>query len=304
MAGFFERLKEGLSKTRRNIADGLDSVFGDYSEVDDDFFDELTEILVMADMGLSSSEAITKDLKTRVHTEHIKDPEKVREMLSEEIAKRLSAGEEAYQFEHEKSVVLVIGVNGVGKTTTIGKLATKYVREGKKVILCAADTFRAAAIEQLEVWADRSGSQIIKLDENTDPASVVYDGIKAMKESNADILICDTAGRLHNKKNLMDELAKMNRIIDRELPGVRKTVLLVLDAATGQNALSQAQEFSHATGLDGLILTKMDGTAKGGIVVAIAEQMNTPILYIGVGEQVDDLQKFDPQAFSKALIES
>jgi len=302
MAGFFERLKEGLSKTRKSLADGLDSVFGDYSEVDDDFFEELTEVLIMSDMGVSTASAITKDLKEKTYQEHIKDPETVKKMLADTIAEHMKQPEDAYAFLREPCVILVIGVNGVGKTTTIGKLACDFRKEGRKVILCAADTFRAAAIEQLEVWAQRSGAELVKQEENSDPASVVYDGVSAMKSRKADILMCDTAGRLHNKKNLMDELAKMNRIIERELPGVRKEVFLVLDAATGQNALSQAKEFREAAGITGLVITKMDGTAKGGVAVAVADQLSVPILYIGVGEKEDDLQRFDPQSFAKALI--
>lgn len=302
MAGFFERLKEGLSKTRKSIADGLDSVFGDYSEVDDDFFEELNEVLIMSDMGVSTAASITEDLKERTYREHIKDPETVKQMLIDTIADHMRQPENAYAFLKEPSVILVIGVNGVGKTTTIGKLACNFRNDGKKVILCAADTFRAAAIEQLEVWAERAGAELVRQEENSDPASVVYDGVSAMKSRKADILMCDTAGRLHNKKNLMDELAKMNRIIERELPDIRKEVFLVLDATTGQNALSQAKEFSQAAGITGLIITKMDGTAKGGVVVAVADQLSVPILYIGVGEKEDDLQKFDARSFAEALI--
>ena len=302
--GFFERLKEGLSKTRESIANGLDSIFGDYSEVDDDFFEDLTDVLIMSDMGVATSQRITEDLKTWTYENHVKDPAAVRKQLKETVAEHMRPSGNAYAFLEEPCVILVIGVNGVGKTTTIGKIACNMAKDGKNVILCAADTFRAAAIEQLQVWADRAGAQLVRQAEESDPASVVYDGVNAMKARKADALICDTAGRLHNKKNLMDELAKMNRIIDRELAGVRKEVLLVLDATTGQNALSQAKEFEAAAGITGLVITKMDGTAKGGVAVAVADQLNVPILYIGVGEQQDDLQKFDPDRFAEALIEA
>lgn len=303
MAGFFERLKEGLKKTRTSIANGLDSVFGDYSEVDDDFFEDLTDVLVMADMGITTSKRIIDELQKRTYDEHVKDPKAVRKMLSETLVKICRPDEHAYDFLNEKSVVLVVGVNGVGKTTTIGKLAHGMVNDGKSVVLCAADTFRAAAIEQLEVWADRASCEMVKQAEGSDPASVVYDGLSAMKARNADIMICDTAGRLHNKKNLMDELAKIGRIIGREMPGVRKEIFLVLDATTGQNALSQAKEFAASCGITGLVITKMDGTAKGGIAVAVADRFGIPIKYIGVGEQADDLQKFDAESFIKAIIE-
>lgn len=301
--GLFDRLKEGLTKTRKSIADGLDTVFGDYSSVDDGFFEDLTEVLIMSDMGAAAAEKITGDLKEKTYREHIREPEKVKALLAETIAAHMKTEENVYDFQDDRCVILVIGVNGVGKTTTIGKLAASYVKEGKTVILCAADTFRAAAAEQLEVWAQRSGARLVRQEVNSDPASVVFDGVNAMKARNADILICDTAGRLHNKKNLMDELAKMNRIIERELPGIRKEVFLVLDAATGQNALQQAKEFAAAAEVTGLILTKMDGTAKGGVAVAVADQLSVPILYIGVGEQVDDLQRFDALQFAKAMIE-
>lgn len=303
MAGFFERLKTGLKKTRDSIADGLDSVFGDYSQVDDDFFEELEEILVMADMGITTTDRILSDLKTKIHEQHIKEPAACRKLLIDTIAAQMSPDEHAYDFENEKSVVLVIGVNGVGKTTSIGKLAINLQKEGKKVLLCAADTFRAAAIEQLAVWADRGGVDLISQHEGSDPASVVYDAIAAYKKRGKDILICDTAGRLHNKKNLMDELSKINRIVDRELPDVHKEVLLVLDGTTGQNALSQAREFLAATNATGIILTKMDGTAKGGIAVAISSELSIPVKYIGVGEHAEDLQRFDAHNYVKALFE-
>ena len=301
MAGFFERLKEGLKKTRNSIADSLDSVFGDYSQVDDDFFDELEEVLVMADMGIHTTDAILSDLKKKIHEQHIKEPGKCRELLIESIAEQMKLDPNAYDFENKKSVVLVIGVNGVGKTTSIGKLGINLKNEGKNILLCAADTFRAAAIEQLTEWANRGGIDIISQNEGSDPASVVFDAIAAYKKRDKDILICDTAGRLHNKKNLMDELSKINRIIDRELPGIHKEVLLVLDGTTGQNALSQAKEFLQATSATGIILTKMDGTAKGGIAVAISSELNIPVKYIGVGEHAEDLQRFDAEQFVRAL---
>lgn len=303
MAGFFEKLKEGLKKTRTSIANGLDSVFGNYSEVDDDFFEDLLDVLVMADMGINTSKVIVNELQERTYSEHVKDPSVVKQMLSETLIKICEPDEHAYDFLNEKSVILVVGVNGVGKTTTIGKLAYSMSGEGKQVILCAADTFRAAAIDQLEVWAQRSSSEMVKQAEGSDPASVVYDGLSAMKARDADIMICDTAGRLHNKKNLMDELSKIGRIIDREMPGVKKEIFLVLDATTGQNALSQAKEFASSCGITGLVITKMDGTAKGGIAVAVADQFHIPIKYLGVGEQVDDLQKFDAESYIKAIIE-
>lgn len=301
--GFFERLKEGLKKTRTSIVNGLDSVFGDYSEVDDDFFEDLLDVLVMADMGINTSKDIIDELQKRTYSEHIKDPSAVKQMLEETLIKRCEPDEHAYDFLDRKSVVLVVGVNGVGKTTTIGKLASGMTKEGKKVVLCAADTFRAAAIDQLEVWADRASCDIVKQAEGSDPASVVYDGLASMKAKNSDIMICDTAGRLHNKKNLMDELAKIGRIIEREMPDVKKEIFLVLDATTGQNALSQAKEFADSCGVTGLVITKMDGTAKGGIAVAVADQFHIPIKYIGVGEQADDLQKFDAESYIKAIIE-
>jgi len=302
--GFFERLKEGLSKTRDSIANGLDSIFGDYSEVDDEFFEDLTDVLIMSDMGVSTSQRITEELKQWTYDNHVKDPQEVRSRLKTTIADHMRPESDVYGFLKEPCVMLVIGVNGVGKTTTIGKIACNMKSAGRTVILCAADTFRAAAIEQLQVWAERAGAQFVRQAEEADPASVVYDGVNAMKARKADMLICDTAGRLQNKKNLMDELAKMNRIIDRELPGIRKEVLLVLDATTGQNALSQAKEFEAAAGITGIVITKMDGTAKGGVAVAVADQLNVPILYIGVGEQQDDLQRFDPDSFAEALIEA
>lgn len=302
--GFFDKLKNGLEKTRTNIANGLDAVFGDYSQVDDDFFDELEEMLIMADVGVSASDKIVSEMKERIHAEHLKERDEVKNALIKTLADTLkSAGntDETFDLSNERAVILVIGVNGVGKTTSIGKLAMSFKEHGKKVVLAAADTFRAGAREQLEVWADRCGCDMVGHEEGSDPAAVVYDAVDAFESKNADILICDTAGRLHNKKNLMDELSKINRIFERKLPGVRKEVLLVLDATTGQNALSQVREFKSVCEPTGIILTKMDGSAKGGIVIAIANEFDIPVKYIGVGEHADDLQKFDPEEFIRAI---
>ena len=301
--GLFERLKEGLSNTSSSIANGLDAVFGDYSQVDDDFFEELEEVLIMADVGMKATGEILPRMRSRVYEEHLKKPEDVKRVLAETIAEQLRPHEDAYAFTEERSVVLVIGVNGVGKTTTIGKLAMKYRNAGKKVILAAADTFRAAAIEQLEVWAERAGVELVSKPEGSDPAAVIYDAVQAFNSHDGDILICDTAGRLHNKKNLMEELGKINRILARSLPDVRKEVLLVLDATTGQNAISQAREFAAVCEPTGIILTKMDGSAKGGIVIAISSEFDIPVKYIGVGEHAEDLQEFDPDAFMRALFQ-
>ena len=301
--GLFERLKEGLSKTSSSIANGLDAVFGDYSQVDDEFFEELEEVLIMADVGMKATGEILPRMRSRVYEEHLKKPEDVKRVLTETIAEQLRPHEDAYAFTEQRSVVLVIGVNGVGKTTTIGKLAMKYKNAGKKVILAAADTFRAAAIEQLEVWAERAGVELVSKPEGSDPAAVIYDAVQAFNSHGGDILICDTAGRLHNKKNLMEELGKINRILARSLPDVRKEVLLVLDATTGQNAISQAREFAAVCEPTGIILTKMDGSAKGGIVIAISSEFDIPVKYIGVGEHAEDLQEFDPDAFMRALFQ-
>lgn len=302
--GFFDKLKEGLAKTRANISNGLDSVFGDYSQVDDDFFDDLEEMLIMADVGVNASDKIISAMRDRIHEERLKDREDVKNALIATLSDTMRhAGEGNNSFDEatEKSVILVIGVNGVGKTTSIGKLAMNYQSQGRKVIMAAADTFRAAAREQLEIWAERAGCDIVGKEEGADPAAVVYDAVDAFESKQADILICDTAGRLHNKKNLMDELAKINRIFDKKLPEVHKEVLLVLDATTGQNALSQVREFKQVCEPTGIILTKMDGSAKGGIVIAIANEFDIPVRYIGVGEQADDLQKFDPEDFIRAV---
>ena len=302
--GFFDKLKEGLAKTRANISNGLDSVFGDYSQVDDDFFDDLEEMLIMADVGVNASDKIISAMRDRIHEERLKDREDVKNALIatlSDIMRHAGEGNNSFDEATEKSVILVIGVNGVGKTTSIGKLAMNYQSQGRKVIMAAADTFRAAAREQLEIWAERAGCDIVGKEEGADPAAVVYDAVDAFESKQADILICDTAGRLHNKKNLMDELAKINRIFDKKLPEVHKEVLLVLDATTGQNALSQVREFKQVCEPTGIILTKMDGSAKGGIVIAIANEFDIPVRYIGVGEQADDLQKFDPEDFIRAV---
>ncbi|MDO4808926.1 MAG: signal recognition particle-docking protein FtsY [Eubacteriales bacterium] len=290
--GLFDKLKNAL-----------DTVFGDYSQVDDDFYDELEDVLVMADMGADLSSEIVSSVREEAAEKHMKDPEEVRKILIDKVSTGMMTDPGAYDFLKEKCVILVTGVNGVGKTTTIGKLALLLKNRGKKVLLCAADTFRAAAIEQLEVWSERTGCDLVKQEEGADPASVVYDGIGAMKSRNADVLICDTAGRLHNKKNLMDELSKINRIIDRELPGIRKEVFLVLDATTGQNALNQAEEFSKACGITGIILTKMDSSSKGGVAVSVCKKINVPVLYMGTGEKAEDFREFDPQSYVKDMFQ-
>ena len=301
--GFFARLKEGLTKTRDNIVRGIDSVFSGFSAIDDDFYEELEEILIMGDIGVNATTAIVERLKQQVKEKHIKEPSECKQLLIESIKEQMQVDETAYDFEKEQSVIMVIGVNGVGKTTSVGKLAGKLKDQGKKVILGAADTFRAAAGEQLTQWANRAGVEIIGGQDGADPASVVYDAVAAAKARNADILICDTAGRLHNKKNLMEELKKIDRVIERSYPEAYRENLIVLDATTGQNALSQLKEFSEVTNITGIILTKMDGTAKGGIAVAIQAEMGIPVKYIGVGEQVEDLQKFDSDVFVNALFD-
>ena len=301
--GFFKLLAEGLSKTRNNIVAGIDSVFHGFSSIDDDFYDEIEEILVMGDIGINATTAIIENLKQKVKEQHIKEPSECKELLINSIKEQMSVEETAYRFEHEKSVVLVIGVNGVGKTTSVGKLAGKLKDQGKKVILAAADTFRAAASEQLTEWANRADVEIIYGGEGADPAAVVYDAVAAAKARKADVLLCDTAGRLHNKKNLMEELRKINKIIDREYPEAFKETLIVLDGTTGQNALEQARQFKEVADVTGIILTKLDGTAKGGIAVAIQSELNVPVKYIGVGEHMEDLQKFDPDAFVDALFD-
>lgn len=302
--GFFSRLKAGLAKTRDNIVSGVDSIFNGYSEIDDDFYEEIEETLIMGDLGIHTTTKILEELKRRVKEERIKNPVQCRETLIESIRAQMDLGENAYDFEKQPSVVLVIGVNGVGKTTSIGKLAGQLQDSGKKVILAAADTFRAAAAEQLVEWANRAGVDIISGHEGSDPAAIVYDAVNAARSRHADVLICDTAGRLHNKKNLMEELKKINRVIDREYPDAYKETLVVLDGTTGQNALVQARQFMEAAPITGIILTKMDGTAKGGIAVAIQSELGIPVKYIGVGEKIDDLQKFNADQFVRALFEN
>lgn len=302
--GFFKRLVSGLTKTRDNIVSGMDSIFHGFSKIDDDFYEELEETLIMGDLGVNTTMEIIEDLKGRVREQHIKEPVECRQLLIDSIKEQMDVGETAYEFEEKTSVVFVIGVNGVGKTTTIGKLAGKFHDQHKKVILAAADTFRAAAGEQLKEWANRAEVEMIGGQEGADPASVVYDAVAAAKARKADILLCDTAGRLHNKKNLMDELRKISRVIEREYPEAYKETLVVLDATTGQNALAQAKEFNEVADITGVILTKMDGTAKGGIAVAIQAELGIPVKYIGVGETIEDLQKFDADEFVNALFYS
>lgn len=300
--GLFSKIKEGLKKTRNAVMGQIDSMLKSFTKIDEELFEELEELLVMGDVGVPTAEKICDELRDRVKKEGIKDPAMINSLLEEIISDMLSGGEEL-DISTTPSIILVIGVNGVGKTTTIGKLANSLSKQGKKVLLAAADTFRAAAIDQLDIWAKRSGCEIIKQNEGSDPAAVIFDAISAAKARNADVIICDTAGRLHNKKHLMDELSKINRIIDRELPDAAKEKLLVLDATTGQNAVIQAEQFRQATGITGIVLTKLDGTAKGGVVLAIKEGLGIPVKYIGVGEQIDDLQPFDAKAFSRALFE-
>lgn len=299
--GFFKRLVSGLAKTRDNIVSGIDSIFNGFSSIDEDFYEELEEILIMGDLGIHATMQIIEDLKAKVKENHIKEPAECKQLLIDSIKEQMRIGDTAYEFENRTSVVLVIGVNGVGKTTTVGKLAGKLREEGKKVVLAAADTFRAAAGEQLTEWARRADAYMIGGQEGADPAAIVYDAVQAAKARKADVLLCDTAGRLHNKKNLMEELKKINRIIDREFPEAYRETLVVLDGTTGQNALAQAREFKEAADITGIVLTKLDGTAKGGIAVAIQAELGIPVKYIGVGEHIEDLQKFDPDEFVNAL---
>ena len=300
--GLFKKIKDGLKKTRDSVVSQIDSMLKSFTKIDEELFEELTELLVMGDVGIQTAEQITDELRVRVKKEGIKDPKEITQLLQEVVADMLR-GDEELKISTKPSIILVIGVNGVGKTTTIGKLANNLKKQGKSVLLAAADTFRAAAIEQLEIWAERSGCDIVKQNEGSDPAAVIYDAISAAKARNTDVIICDTAGRLHNKKHLMDELAKIGRVIDRELPDADKEYLLVLDATTGQNAVNQAEQFSKATGITGIVLTKLDGTAKGGVVLAIKNGLGIPVKYIGVGEQIDDLQEFVPEDFAKALFD-
>ncbi len=301
--GFFSRLVDGLAKTRDNIVSGMDSIFSGFSAIDEDFYEELEETLIMGDLGMKTTMSIMEDLRQRVKEQHIKEPAQCRQLLIDSIKEQMNLGENAYEFENRTSVVLVIGVNGVGKTTSVGKLAGQLKDSKKRVILAAADTFRAAAIEQLTEWANGAGVEIIAQQEGSDPAAVIYDAVAAAKSRKADVLICDTAGRLHNKKNLMEELKKINRIIDKEYPGVYRETLVVLDGTTGQNALSQARQFMEVADITGIILTKLDGTAKGGIAVAIQSELGIPVKYVGVGEKIDDLQKFDSGDFVNALFQ-
>ena len=301
--GFFGRLKEGLNKTRDNIVRGIDNVFSGFSDIDDDFYEEVEEILIMGDIGVKAATEIMDRLKSQVKEQHIKEPAACKALLIEEIKKQMQVEDSAYEFENTQSIVMVIGVNGVGKTTSVGKLAGKLKAQGRNVIIAAADTFRAAAGDQLLTWAQRADVPMIGGNEGTDPASVVFDAVNAAKARKADVLLIDTAGRLHNKKNLMEELKKMNRIIDREFPNAHRENFIVLDGTTGQNALVQAKEFGEVAQLTGIILTKMDGTAKGGIAVAIQSELNVPVKYIGVGESIEDLQKFNSEDFVNALFD-
>ncbi|MCQ4021635.1 MULTISPECIES: signal recognition particle-docking protein FtsY [unclassified Ruminococcus] len=298
--GFFSKIKEGLKKTRDAVVGQIDTMLKSFTKIDEELFEELEELLVMGDVGMATATKITDEIRTKVKKQGITDPNEIHRLLEETVAELLRGGEEL-QLNTKPSVILVIGVNGVGKTTTIGKLANSLRMQGKKILLAAADTFRAAAIDQLEIWADRCKCEIVKQNEGSDPAAVVFDAISSAKAKGADVIICDTAGRLHNKKHLMDELSKISRIIDRELPGADKEYLLVLDATTGQNAVNQAREFKNAAGITGIVLTKLDGTAKGGVVLSIKEELDVPVKYIGVGEQIDDLQPFNSDDFAKAL---
>jgi len=299
--GFFQRLVSGLNKTRDSVISGIDGLFSGFSNIDEDFYEELEEILVMGDIGIRTTEKIIHELKNKVKEHKIKEPLECRQLLIDTIKEEMQVAKSAYEFEDKTSVIFIIGVNGVGKTTTIGKLANQFSKVGKKVVIAAADTFRAAAGEQLKEWANRAGADMIGGQDGSDPAAVVYDAVAASKARKADVLLCDTAGRLHNKKNLMDELSKINRVIEREYSDAHKETLVVLDATTGQNALVQAKEFNEASKIDGVILTKMDGTAKGGIAVAIQSELGIPVKYIGVGESIEDLQKFNPDEFVNAL---
>lgn len=301
--GFFARLKEGLTKTRNNIVRGIDLVFSGFSAIDDDFYEELEEILIMGDIGVNATAEIIGRLKAQIKEQHIKEPQECKQLLIEGIKEQMRVDETAYEFEKRQSVIMVIGVNGVGKTTSVGKLAGKFKEDGRKVLIAAADTFRAAAGDQLAEWARRADVPMVGGNEGADPASVVFDAVNAAKARGVDVLLIDTAGRLHNKKNLMEELRKMNRIVDREFPDAHRENLIVLDGTTGQNALAQAREFGEVANLTGIILTKMDGTAKGGIAVAIQSELRVPVKYIGIGETIDDLQKFDSDEFVNALFD-
>ena len=300
--GFFDKIKAGLAKTREALGDSLGSVFSGFSQIDDDFYDELEESLILADLGVETSVKATQKLRAVIKEQHLKTPEEAKAALKDILVDMLNVGSTQLNLSTKPSVILVIGVNGVGKTTTIGKLATRLIGEGKKVLLVAGDTFRAAAADQLEIWAGRAGADLVRQHEGADPASVVYDGIQAAKSRNVDVILVDTAGRLHNKTNLMNELNKISRIIERELPGSAREVLLVLDGTTGQNGLIQAKQFQETAGVTAVALTKLDGTAKGGIVIAVSDSLRLPVKFIGVGEQADDLMPFDPRDFVEALI--
>ena len=301
--GVIKKLAEGLYKTRMNIVSNLDSVFSGFSSIDEDFYEEIEEILITGDIGVKTTMEIMDNLRDEVKEKHIKEPTECKELLINDIKERMNIEENEYSFENKKSIILVIGVNGVGKTTTIGKLALQYKNQGKKVVLAAADTFRAAANSQLEVWAQRANVDIVTSDEGADPGSVIFDAIASAKSKNADIIICDTAGRLHNKKNLMEELKKIDRIIEREYPDAHRENFIVVDATTGQNALEQARQFKESTKITGVIITKMDGTAKGGIAIAIQAELGIPVKFIGIGESVEDLRKFDSEEFVNALFD-
>ena len=300
--GFFDKLKQGLNKTKESINEKINNVFSNFRKVDEDFLEELEEALIMSDIGIETSTKIISNLREKIKKEKIEDEEQVKEALREEIEKILEISDNSLKLETKPSVILVIGVNGVGKTTSIGKMAARLARDGKKVVVAAADTFRAAAVEQLEIWSKRAGAEIVKRDEGIDPASVVYDAIKKTREIGADVLICDTAGRLHNKKYLMDELNKIQKVINKEMPEASKEVLLVIDAGTGQNAISQVKAFKEQADITGIVLTKLDGTAKGGAVIGIVEENKIPVKFIGVGEQIDDMEIFNSKDFAKAII--
>ncbi len=299
--GFFSRLASGLAKTRNSIVAGVESIFSSSSSIDDDFYEELEEILIMSDLGINTTTAILDNLKAKVKEHRIREPKECKELLKASMREQMSLPENAYEFEDKKSVVLLIGVNGVGKTTSVGKLAGLLKDQGKKVMVAAADTFRAAAIEQLTEWAHRANVDMIAQKEGSDPAAVIFDAVTAAKSRNVDVLLCDTAGRLHNKKNLMEELRKIDRVIEREYPDAYRETLVVLDGTTGQNALAQAKQFNEVAKISGIILTKLDGTAKGGIAISIQSELNVPVKYICVGEHIDDLQKFNPDDFINAL---
>lgn len=300
--GFFDKLKSGLGKTKQSINDKINDVFANFRKVDEELLEELEEALIMSDIGAQTSIKIIGELRNRIKKEKIEDEDAVRKALREEMAKLLDVGDANLKLDTTPSVILVVGVNGVGKTTSIGKIANNLRKSGKKVVIAAADTFRAAAVEQIEIWADRAECELVKRPEGTDPASVVFDAIQIVKERQADVLICDTAGRLHNKKNLMDELGKINKVISKELPESSKEVLLVLDGTTGQNAIMQVKAFKETTDITGIILTKLDGTAKGGVVIGIVDENKIPVKYIGVGEQIDDMEVFNSEHFLEAII--